>query len=221
MGQKVHPICFRLGINQESRSRWFAPAREYARFVEADLLIRREILSSLSDALVEDVIISRPRPGLVEVTIRSGRPGLVIGEKGQNIRKLQERLMKIYKEKGIDEEIRLRTEEVADVDTSAALLAQQIAEQLERKVHHRRAMKRAMEIALEKGVKGIRVECKGRLAGAELARREWYQKGRLPRHTLRALIDYGFAEALTKYGKIGVKVWLYKGDKLPESAQKG
>ncbi len=220
MGQKVHPICFRLGINQESRSRWFASPRAYAQYVRADLLVRKEIFSALSDALVEDIHIVRPRPGLIEVTIKTARPGLVIGEKGQNIRQLHSKVMNTLSKNGIEEEVKIRTEEVPDADMSAALTAQQIAQQLERKVHHRRAMKRAMEAVLEKRVLGIRVECKGRLAGAELARREWYQKGRLPRHTLRASIDYGFAEAMTKYGKIGVKVWLYKGDTETAQAQK-
>ncbi len=214
MGQKVNPFAFRMGVHYTWNASWYARKKDYSTLLVRDLKIRQTIQQLLGSAAVEGVNIIRPAPGLVEVIIRTARPGIVIGKKGEMINSLTKKLTTILKG---EEKVSLKVYEVAEPDLSAQIIADNIVNQLLKKVHFRRAMKRAIDLALEKGVQGIRVECKGRLAGAEIARKEWYQKGRVPRNVLRSLIDYGASKALTKYGMIGVKVWLYKGDLKPDS----
>jgi small subunit ribosomal protein S3 len=212
MGQKVSPTGFRLGILYEWASRWYAPKKKYRHLLQRDMKIREIITRSIKDPGLEDILIVRPAPQIIEVTIRTSRPGVVIGAKGQIIKELENKVNAALAKMGSDEKARLQVHEVAVPELSAQIVAQQIAEQIVRKVSYRRAMKRAMDQAMEKNALGMRVEIAGRLNGAEIARRQWYQVGRIPRHTLRAHIDYGFAEALTKFGQIGVKVWIFKGE---------
>lgn len=211
MGQKVNPYGFRVGVYADWNAKWYARKLDYSKVVERDLRIRKVVKKYLSDAAVEEVSILRPAPGLVEVVIRTARPGVVIGKKGEMIKQVTERMNEALKG---DEKATLRVYEIPEPDIAARIIAENISSQITKKVHYRRAMKRAIELALEKGAQGIRIECKGRLAGAEIARKDWYQKGRVPRQTLRAIVDYGFAKCLTKYGYIGIKVWTYKGELL-------
>jgi small subunit ribosomal protein S3 len=208
MGQKVNPIGLRLGINRTWDSRWFADGNEYARLLHADIKVRKELKKRLGQAGVSRIIIERPHKKC-RVTIYAARPGVIIGKKGADIDKLRKDLS------GMTEgEIHLNIVEVRKPETDAQLVAENIAQQLERRVAFRRAMKRSMQSATRLGAKGIRVEVAGRLGGAEIARTESYHEGRVPRHTLRADIDYGFAEARTTYGIIGVKTWIFKGEVL-------
>ncbi|MGH8102943.1 MAG: 30S ribosomal protein S3 [bacterium] len=211
MGQKVNPYGFRVGIYADWNGKWYARKLDYAKVVKRDLAIRKIVKRVLADAAVEDVSVLRPAPGLVEVVIRTARPGVVIGKKGEMIKGVTEKINAALKG---DEKATLRVYEIPEPDLSARIIAENIASQILKKVHYRRAMKRAIELALEKGAQGIRIECKGRLAGAEIARKDWYQRGRVPRQTLRAIVDYGFAKCLTKYGYIGIKVWTYRGELL-------
>ncbi len=210
MGQKVHPIGFRLGINKDWLSRWYAE-KDYADLLHEDLAIRRYLKERLYHAGVSKIEIERPsgKSKRARVIIHVARPGLVIGRKGAEIEKLREDL-----EKKFNREIHITIKEVKQPELDAQLVAENIAYQLERRVSFRRAMKRSVQAAMRAGAKGIKVSCAGRLAGAEIARREWYREGRVPLQTIRADIDYGFAEAITKYGKIGVKVWIFKGEIL-------
>ncbi|GAB4535427.1 MAG: 30S ribosomal protein S3 [Parvularculaceae bacterium] len=208
MGQKVNPIGLRLGINRTWDSRWFASKGEYADLLHEDIRIREYLRERLKQAGVSRIIIERPHKKC-RVTIHTARPGVVIGKKGADIEKLRLELAKITKS-----EVFVNIVEVRKPEIDATLVAENIAQQLERRVAFRRAMKRAMQTALRMGAGGIRINCGGRLGGAEIARMEWYREGRVPLHTLRADIDYGVATARTAYGAIGVKVWIYKGDVL-------
>ena len=208
MGQKINPIGLRLGINRTWDSRWYANKGEYGNLLQEDLKIRRTLMEDLKQAAVSKIVIERPHKKC-RITIYAARPGVVIGKKGADIDKLRKDLSVIA-----DGEIHLNIVEVRKPETDAQLVAENIAQQLERRVAFRRAMKRAMQSAMRLGAKGIRINVSGRLGGAEIARMEWYREGRVPLHTLRADIDYGFIEAKTTYGIIGVKVWVFKGEVL-------
>ncbi|MDL1955960.1 MAG: 30S ribosomal protein S3 [Candidatus Desulfofervidus auxilii] len=205
MGQKVHPIGFRLGITKTWDSRWYAE-KEFPKFVVEDKKIRDFIKKQLYHAGISKIEIERAA-NRVRIRIHTARPGIVIGKKGVEIEKLRREL-----EKHIKRESLIDIVEVKRPELDAQLVAENIALQLERRVAFRRAMKRAVATSLKFGAQGIKVECSGRLGGAEMARTEWYREGRVPLHTLRADIDYGFAEAYTIYGVIGVKVWIFKGE---------
>lgn len=209
MGQKVNPIGFRLGIHRDWDSRWFA-VKEYSDFVLEDHKIRTFLKKRLLQAGVSKVEIERAS-NKVRIRIYTARPGLVIGKKGVEIENLKREL-----EKKIDRDIIIDIQEVRKPEIDAQLLAENIALQLVRRVSFRRAMKKSVTSALRFGAQGIKIACSGRLGGAEMARREWYRKGRVPLHTIRADIDYGFAEAFTTYGVIGVKVTIFKGEILPD-----
>jgi small subunit ribosomal protein S3 len=208
MGQKVNPIGLRLGINRTWDSRWFARKGDYARLLHDDIRMRKALKQRLGQAGVSRIIIERPHKQC-RVTIYAARPGVIIGKKGADIDKLRKDLAAMT-----DGDVALNIVEVRKPETDAQLVAENIAQQLERRVAFRRAMKRAMQSATRLGAKGVRVEVAGRLGGAEIARTESYHEGRVPRHTLRADIDYGFAEAETTYGIIGVKAWIFKGEVL-------
>jgi small subunit ribosomal protein S3 len=208
MGQKVNPIGLRLGINRTWDSRWFAKKEEYGRLLHQDIKIRQELKKRLYQAGVSRIIIERPHKKC-RITIYAARPGVIIGKKGADIEKLRKDISAMA-----EGEVFLNIVEIRKPETDAQLLAENIAQQLERRVAFRRAMKRSMQSAVRLGAKGIRVNVGGRLGGAEIARMEWYREGRVPLHTLRADIDYGFAEAKTTYGQIGVKVWIFKGEVL-------
>ncbi|MBN1850481.1 MAG: 30S ribosomal protein S3 [Deltaproteobacteria bacterium] len=208
MGQKVNPIGFRLGIHKDWDSRWFA-GKEYGRFVLEDHNIRKFLKKKLFQAGVSKIEIERAA-NKVRAKIYTARPGLVIGKKGAEIQNLKKEL-----EKDVDREVFIDIQEVRKPEVDAQLVAENIALQLVRRVSFRRAMKKSVTSALRMGAQGIKVACSGRLGGAEMARREWYRKGRVPLHTIRADIDYGFAEAFTTYGVIGVKVTIFKGEILP------
>lgn len=210
MGQKVNPIGLRIGITRTWDSRWFAK-NDFPQLVYEDHKIRRYIKDRLKHAGISKIEIERAA-NKVRLIIHTARPGIVIGKKGAEIEALKKALEKLTDGK----EIHIDIQEVRRPELDAQLVAENIAVQLERRVSFRRAMKRAVGLAMRFGAQGIRVQCAGRLGGAEIARREWYREGRVPLHTLRADIDYGFAEAITKYGVIGVKVWIFKGEVLPE-----
>ena len=205
MGQKVNPIGFRLGINRTWDSRWYAEDG-YADLLHEDLRIREYLRERLAQAGVSRIIIERPAKK-ARVTIHTARPGVVIGRKGQDIDKLRADLMKMT---GFD--VHLNIVEIRKPEIDAQLVAENVAQQLERRVHFRRAMKRAVQSAMRLGALGIRINCGGRLGGAEIARMEWYREGRVPLHTLRADVDYGEVPANTTYGTCGVKVWIFKGE---------
>ncbi len=206
MGQKVNPIGLRLGINRTWDSRWYADGDEYGNMLHEDIAMRRYLFKTLSQASLSKVVIERPAKK-ARVTIYSARPGVIIGKKGADIEKLRRELMKFT-----DADVSLNIVEVRKPETDAKLIADNIAQQLERRVAFRRAMKRAVQNAMRLGAEGIRINCAGRLGGAEIARTEWYREGRVPLHTLRADIDYGEAEAHTAYGVCGMKVWVFKGE---------
>ncbi len=208
MGQKVNPIGLRLGINRTWDSRWFASSGEYGRLLHEDLAIRKELETELKQAAISKIVIERPHKKC-RVTIHSARPGLIIGKKGADIERLKKKVSKMT---GVD--THLNIVEVRKPETDAKLVAQSIAQQLERRIAFRRAMKRAVQSAIRLGAEGIRINCGGRLGGAEIARMEWYREGRVPLHTLRADVDYGTADAKTAYGICGVKVWIFKGEIL-------
>lgn len=212
MGQKVHPIGFRLGITKTWRSKWYAD-KGYAQLLHEDLAIRRHIKEKLYHAGISSIEIERvaaSKAGRVKVNIWTARPGIIIGKKGAEVEALRKEL-----EEMTGKEVAINIREVRRPEVDAQLVAENIAFQLERRVGFRRAMKRSVAAAMKLGAQGIKVACAGRLGGADMARREWYREGRVPLQTLRADIDYGFAEARTKYGVIGVKVWIYKGDVSP------
>ncbi|KQT60226.1 MULTISPECIES: 30S ribosomal protein S3 [unclassified Aureimonas] len=208
MGQKINPTGFRLGINQTWDSRWYANTGEYGKLLHEDLAIRKYLMDELKQAAISKVVIERPHKKC-RITIHSARPGIVIGKKGADIEKLRKKLTSMTAA-----ETHINIVEVRKPETDATLVAQSIAQQLERRVAFRRAMKRAVQSAMRLGAEGIRINCGGRLGGAEIARMEWYREGRVPLHTLRADIDYGVAEAHTAYGVCGVKVWIFKGEIL-------
>lgn len=206
MGQKVNPISLRLKVNRTWDSRWYASSRDYATYLAQDIKIREFIFNKLSQAAVSKVVIERPNKK-ARVTIYSARPGLIIGRKGADIDTLKNSLNRI-----VGSEVVLNILEIKKPDFDARLVADSIARQLERRVSFRRAMKKAVQTALKAGVLGIRINCSGRLGGAEIARMEWYREGRVPLHTLRADIDYGLGTAFTTYGTCGIKVWIFKGE---------
>jgi small subunit ribosomal protein S3 len=206
MGNKVNPIVMRLGVNRTWESRWYAERGEYATLLHEDLKIRTMLMKELRQAGVSRVVIERPHKKC-RVTIHSARPGVIIGKKGADIEKLKSRIGKMT-----DSEVHLNIVEVRKPEIDAQLVAESIAQQLERRVGFRRAMKRAVQSAMRLGALGIRINCGGRLGGAEIARTEWYREGRVPLHTLRADIDYGVAEAMTAYGICGVKIFIFKGE---------
>ncbi len=208
MGQKVSPTGFRLGITEDHRSRWYA-GKDYAKTLENDLAIRKFLDKYLARAAVSRVEIERAGDK-TKVIITTARPGLVIGKKGAEIDTLRKKLEKIA-----TGTVSVEVIEVKRPELDAVLVAQSIAEQLEGRVAFRRAMRKAVQSAMKSGAKGIRIQCSGRLGGAEMSRREWYREGRVPLHTLRAKIDYGFATASTTMGAIGIQVWIYHGDVLP------
>ena len=206
MGQKVNPIGMRLGVNRTWESRWYAEKGEYANLLHEDLKILTMLFKDLRQAGISRVVIERPHKKC-RVTIHSARPGVIIGKKGADIEKLKQRIGKMT-----DSEVVLNIVEVRKPEIDAQLVAESVAQQLERRVGFRRAMKRAVQSAMRLGALGIRINCGGRLGGAEIARTEWYREGRVPLHTLRADIDYGVAEAMTAYGICGVKIWIFKGE---------
>ena len=212
MGQKTHPYGFRLGYNNTWRSRWYADGKDYANLLHEDLTLRQELLERLENAAVSAVDIERTASKL-RVNILSGRPGIIIGRKGAEVDKLRDDLMRRY-----GQDIHINIQEIQRPEIDAHLIAANVARQLERRIAFRRAMRRAIENALRFGAQGIKIRCAGRLNGAEIARAEWYQQGRLPLHTLKADIDYGFKTSYTTYGVIGVKVWVYRGERHRQRA---
>ncbi|MFS8038788.1 30S ribosomal protein S3 [Xanthobacter sp. AM11] len=208
MGQKVNPVGLRLGINRTWDSRWFANKGEYGQLLHEDIKIREMLFKQLKQAAVSKVVIERPHKKC-RVTIYSARPGVVIGKKGADIDKLRKKVAEMT-----SSEVFINIVEIRKPEIDARLVAESIAQQLERRVAFRRAMKRAVQSAMRLGAEGIRINCSGRLGGAEIARLEWYREGRVPLHTLRADVDYGTATAFTTYGTCGVKVWIFKGEIL-------
>jgi small subunit ribosomal protein S3 len=206
MGQKVNPIGLRLGINRTWDSRWFARRDDYSRLLHEDLKVRSALKQRLGQAGVSRIVIERPHKQC-RVTIYAARPGVIIGKKGADIEKLRKDLAAMT-----EGDVSLNIVEVRKPETDAQLVAENVAQQLERRIAFRRAMKRAQQSAMRLGAKGMRITVSGRLGGAEIARTERYHEGRVPLHTLRADVDYGFAEAMTTYGIIGVKVWIFKGE---------
>lgn len=211
MGQKVNPIGLRIAVNKNWRSRWFAGKKEFADLLQEDIAIREAVQARLKDASISNIFIER-YANRVRVTIRTARPGLVIGRKGEDIEKLREQLGKMTKK-----EVYIEIDEVKNPDIDAKLVAEGIALQLERRVSHRRAMKRAIQMAMDTGADGIKVLAGGRLGGAEISRTESYKEGKVPLHTLRADIDYGTATARTVAGAIGIKVWICKKDEKAQA----
>ena len=206
MGHKSNPIGLRLQINRTWDSRWYAEGRDYAKLLSEDVEIRKYIVRSLPQAAISKVVIERPAK-LCRISIYAARPGVIIGKKGADIEKLRAKLSKMTAS-----EVKLNIVEIRKPEIDAKLVAQGIADQLIRRVAFRRAMKRAVQSALRLGAEGIKIVCGGRLGGAEIARVEWYREGRVPLHTLRANVDYAEAEALTAYGIIGIKCWIFKGE---------
>ena len=214
MGQKVHPYGFRLGVTKTWRSRWFAK-QDYAKLLREDLELKEALRSRLKAAGISSIEVDRPGNKL-RITIHTSRPGIIIGRKGAEIEKLKGDLAKKTKR-----EVFIDIQEVHKPELDAQLVSESIALQLEKRVAFRRAMRKAVDSALRFGCKGIKVRVSGRLNGAEIARTEWYLQGRLPLHTLRADVDYGFTEAHTTYGVIGIKCWVYKGEILPGGTRRG
>ncbi len=208
MGQKSNPIGLRLQINRTWDSRWFAEGADYGRMLLEDINIRKFIMNTLPQAAISKVVIERPAK-LCRVSIYAARPGVIIGKKGADIEKLKKAIGKYT-----DADVSLNIVEIRKPEIDAKLVAQGVADQLIRRIAFRRAMKRAVQSALRLGAEGIKITCGGRLGGAEIARTEWYREGRVPLHTLRANVDYAEAEALTAYGIIGIKVWIFKGEIL-------
>ncbi len=208
MGQKVSPVALRLGINRTWDSRWYAEKNEYPKLLMEDRKIRALVNSLKSTAAISKIVIERPHKKC-DVTIYSARPGILIGKKGSDIELIKTKIQKIT-----NTDVSINILEVKKPEIDATLVAESIAQQLERRVAFRRAMKRAVQTALRMGAGGIRINCGGRLGGAEIARTEWYREGRVPLHTLRANVDYGVATAQTTYGAIGIKVWIFKGEIL-------
>ena len=213
MGQKVHPIGIRLGIVKDWTSTWYADSKDYANFLNLDLQVRDFVKKRLSHASVSRIQIERPANNAV-LTVHTARPGIVIGKKGEDIERLRG---EVSRKMGMP--VHINIEEIRKPEIEAQLVAESVAQQLERRIMFRRAMKRAVGNAMRLGAQGIKINVGGRLNGAEIARSEWYREGRVPLHTLRADIDYGFAEANTTYGIIGVKVWIFKGEILGREEQ--
>ncbi|HNQ03366.1 MAG TPA: 30S ribosomal protein S3 [Thiobacillaceae bacterium] len=222
MGQKIHPTGFRLSVNKNWNSKWFANSKTYAGTLNEDIKVRDFLKRKLAHASISKIVIERPAKN-ARITLYSSRPGVVIGKKGEDIDKLRAQLNAMMSVPAT-----LNIEEIRKPETDATLIAQSIATQLEKRIMFRRAMKRAMQNAMRFGAQGVKIMSSGRLNGADIARTEWYREGRVPLHTLRADIDYGVAEAQTTYGVIGIKVWVYKGENVggaekpagPESERK-
>ncbi len=212
MGQKVHPIGFRLGVTRTWESRWYHP-REYVKCLHEDVTIRREVKTRFRHAGIAKVEIERAS-NRVQVTIHTARPGIIIGRKGVEIEGLRSHFAALT-----SKQVVINIEEIKKADTVAQLVAENIANQLVRRIGFRRAMKRTVLQTMKAGALGVKVMCAGRLGGTEMSRREWYREGRVPLHTLRADIDYGFTEAKTKYGQIGVKVWIFRGEIFEETTE--
>ena len=208
MGQKVHPVGIRLGIVRDWASKWYADSKNFADYLYTDMKVRDFLKQKLKQASVSRIEITRPARN-ARITIHSARPGMVIGKKGEDIERLR---VEVSKQMGVPAHISI--EEIRKPELDAQLVAESVAQQLERRIMFRRAMKRAVTNAMRLGAQGVKINVAGRLNGAEIARSEWYREGRVPLHTLRADIDYGFAEAKTTYGVIGVKVWIFKGEVL-------
>lgn len=206
MGQKVNPIGFRLGITRDWTAKWFASRRDYTENLLADLKLRKHLKKKLAGAAVSLIVIERPAQS-INITVHTARPGIVIGKKGEDIEKLRQELSRVA-----GRPVQVAVEEVRQPELDAQLVAENVAQQLEKRIMFRRAMKRTVTNAMRLRAQGIKIMLAGRLNGAEIARTEWYREGRVPLHTLRADIDYGFAEAHTTYGAIGVKVWIFKGE---------
>ena len=213
LGRKVHPYGFRIGIIRDWKAKWYAEGQKYAELLHEDFAIRQLIRSEMERAGISSIEIER-FPKQVSITIWTAKPGIVIGRKGSSINALKRKLEELTEGK----RVRIEVQEVEKPDLDAYLVAENIARQLEKRISFRRAMKQAIGRAMRAGAKGAMVTCSGRLAGAEMARRQTFREGRVPRHTLRADIDYAQGEALTTFGRIGVKVWIYKGDILPEKS---
>ncbi|MDP2253896.1 MAG: 30S ribosomal protein S3 [Thiobacillus sp.] len=213
MGQKIHPIGFRLGIQRIWTAKWYGSDKNFSTMLLEDIKVRDYLKKKLAHASVSKVLIERPAKN-ARITIFSGRPGVVIGKKGEDIEVLRSELARL-----MSVPVHVNIEEVRKPETDAQIMADGIAQQLEKRVMFRRAMKRSMQNAMRLGALGVKIMSSGRLNGAEIARKEWYREGRVPLHTLRAEIDYGFSEAKTTYGIIGIKVWVYKGDALTRGEQ--
>ncbi len=213
MGQKIHPTGFRLSVSRNWSSRWFATGEQYAKTLNDDIKVREYLRRKLRSASVGRVLIERPAKN-ARITIFSARPGVVIGKKGEDIELLKGDLQRLM---GVP--VHVNIEEIRKPEIDAQLIADSITQQLEKRIMFRRAMKRAMQNAMRLGAQGIKVMSAGRLNGAEIARSEWYREGRVPLHTLRADIDYGFSEARTTYGVIGIKVWVFKGEVMAHNAE--
>jgi small subunit ribosomal protein S3 len=210
LGRKVHPIGFRLGMVENHRSRWYAEGKEYTDLVAEDRKIRQMVLGALPDAQISKVEVERFPPNQVRVTVHSAKPGVIIGRKGATVNALRNDL-----QQATNKRVKLDIAEIEHPELDARLVALSIADQLGRRISHKRAMKQAVLRALKSGADGCMIRCGGRLAGSEMARVETVREGRVPRHTLRAELDYAKEEALTTYGRIGIKVWIYKGERLP------
>ncbi|MEK7207212.1 MAG: 30S ribosomal protein S3 [Pseudomonadota bacterium] len=214
MGQKVNPIGFRLGISRDWTAKWYSGTKGYTHNLISDLKLREFLKEKLKSAAVSTIVIERPAQS-VRITVHTARPGIVIGKKGEDIEKLRLELTKLA-----GRPVQLAVEEVRQPELDAQLVSENISQQLEKRIMFRRAMKRAVTNAMRLRAQGIKVMLAGRLNGAEIARTEWYREGRVPLHTLRAEIDYGFSQAFTTYGTIGVKVWIFKGEVFDKDAQK-
>lgn len=214
MGRKVHPMGFRLGIIRDWQGKWYSD-RSFTQHLQEDLKLRNAVMSKYAEAAIAKVEVDR-QANEVAVTIHTARPGIVIGRGGQRVDEMRQ-----YLEKLIGKKVRLNIQEIRQPELDAYLVSRSIAEQLERRIAYRRAMKQSMFRTMQAGAKGIRILCSGRLAGAEIARRQLMHQGRVPLHTIRADIDYGFSEAHTTMGRLGIKVWIYKGDILPEAKEEG
>jgi small subunit ribosomal protein S3 len=213
MGRKVHPIGFRLGIIRDWDARWFAPKNKYAEMLQQDFTIRRMVAREAPRSGVAKVDIDR-FPSQLVVTIWTAKPGIVIGRKGAQVKVLRQKLEELTGKR-----VKVEVEEITQPDLEAQLVAENIADQIERRISHSRAMKRAIGQAMRQGAQGIKIVVAGRLGGSEMSRREWQREGRVPLQTLRADIDFARSEALTTFGRIGVKVWIYKGEKMPEEIE--
>ncbi len=213
MGRKVHPTVYRLGINKTWDARWYAAGPQYAEFLREDLKIRQIVRDRLQKAGLSKIEIERFAKQII-VTLHTAKPGIVIGRRGASVNDLRKELEDVTGKK-----VRIEVKEIKRPELDAYLVAESIVEQLERRISHKRAMKQAISRSMRAGAQGIRIMCGGRLSGSEMARREWQREGRVPLQTLRADIDYAHAEALTTFGRIGVKVWIYKGEVMPEAEE--